>query len=258
MKNKKNEMSVLNRRASSACLDMSLGTARGQRASCSEVGWPKKMSVDFWGKATRQTTKIFARFSALLLALLAGMRRGQGEFCFPRRKKEKEKRREREEKEKERRKRKRRKREREREKEKEKKKRKRRKRERGEREEKERSSDGERICSGSSDDTVRVWEVSSGKRMQTLKGHSWHVNAVSWSSDDSRICSGGRDKTVRVWEVSSGKCMHTFKGHSFGVKAVSWSSDDSRICSGSLTRQCECGRCRVASASKHLRDTPIV
>jgi len=71
------------------------------------------------------------------------------------------------------------------------------------------SSDGSRICSGSDDRTVRVWEVSSGDCIRTLKGHSSWVNAVAWSSDGSRICSGSDDKTVRVWEVSSGQCVHT-------------------------------------------------
>jgi len=34
------------------------------------------------------------------------------------------------------------------------------------------SIDGSRICSGSADHTVRVWEVSSGECIRTLKGHS--------------------------------------------------------------------------------------
>jgi len=56
---------------------------------------------------------------------------------------------------------------------------------------------------------VRVWDVSSGKCMRTLEGHSFGVKAVLWSSDDSRICSGSNDNTVRVWDVSSGECLWT-------------------------------------------------
>jgi len=81
------------------------------------------------------------------------------------------------------------------------------------------SSDGTRICSGSYDKTVQVWEVSSGECMQTLEGHSSGVNAVSWSRDDSRICSGD-DTAVRVWEVSSGKCVQTLEGHRGGESDV--------------------------------------
>jgi len=88
------------------------------------------------------------------------------------------------------------------------------------------SSDGSRVCSGSSDKTVRVWEVSSGECIRTLEEPS----SVSWSSDGSRICSCSHDGKVRVWEVSSGQCIRRLKGH-YPVDAVFWSSDGSRICS---------------------------
>jgi len=77
-----------------------------------------------------------------------------------------------------------------------------------------------------------VVEVSSGKCIRTLEGHSQRVNAVSWSADGTRICSGSDDNTVRVGEVSSGECIQTL-AHSEVVNAVSWSSDGTRICSGS-------------------------
>jgi len=89
---------------------------------------------------------------------------------------------------------------------------------------------------------VRVWEVSSGTCLLTLKGHSCDVAAVSWSSDGSRICSGSDDCTVRVWEVSSGKSMQTIEGHSSYVTAVSWSSDGERICSWGGDHSASVGR----------------
>jgi len=106
------------------------------------------------------------------------------------------------------------------------------------------SSDANRICSGSSDTTLRVWDVSSGECIRILEGHSSFVRAVSWSSDGNRICSGSDDKTVRVWEVSGGQCIRTLYGHpscDCGAVAV-------------MIRRCECGKSRVGNA---LKDTPL-
>ena len=37
------------------------------------------------------------------------------------------------------------------------------------------SADGEYLASGSSDNTIRVWRVSSGERIKTLRGHTSFV-----------------------------------------------------------------------------------
>src|SRR5436309_15525764 len=43
------------------------------------------------------------------------------------------------------------------------------------------SGDGRRLASGSLDNTVRVWEVGTGKAERVLEGHTGPVNSVAWS-----------------------------------------------------------------------------
>ena len=96
------------------------------------------------------------------------------------------------------------------------------------------SPDSSKIVSGSLDDTVRIWEASSGRLLRTLTGgNTSQVLSVSWSPDGRKIVSGSKDDTVRIWEASSGRLLHTLTGHTGNVLSVSWSPDGSKIVSGS-------------------------
>ncbi len=90
------------------------------------------------------------------------------------------------------------------------------------------SPDGYFALSGSFDETLRLWEVSSARCIRTFEGHMDYVLSVSFSPDGQFALSGSRcndTKALRLWEVASGKCLRTFEGHTGAVKSVSWSPD---------------------------------
>lgn len=64
--------------------------------------------------------------------------------------------------------------------------------------------DGGRAVSGSSDKTLRVWDLKSGQAVRTLNGHTGSVNAVALTPDGLRAVLGSDDETVRVWDLESG------------------------------------------------------
>jgi serine/threonine protein kinase len=98
------------------------------------------------------------------------------------------------------------------------------------------SPDGRRIASGSSDETVQVWDATNGSNIYTYSGHSNLVEAVAWSPDSKRIASASWDNTVQVWNAADGKNVYTYKGHSNYVVSVVWSPDSKRIASGSFDK----------------------
>ena len=62
------------------------------------------------------------------------------------------------------------------------------------------SPDGQRIISGSSDDTVRMWDAATGRQIGApLTGHTDIVTGVAFSPDGQRIASASADNTVRLW-----------------------------------------------------------
>ena len=64
------------------------------------------------------------------------------------------------------------------------------------------SADGTKVASGSNDNTVKLWDVTSGECLRTLEGHSSTVFSVSFSPDGTKVASGSDDKTIKIWEDS--------------------------------------------------------
>lgn len=62
------------------------------------------------------------------------------------------------------------------------------------------SPNGKLLVSGSSDETVRLWNVDTGHLLHTSEGHTGPVSAVAFSADGKAFWSGGNeDATIRSW-----------------------------------------------------------
>ena len=95
------------------------------------------------------------------------------------------------------------------------------------------SPDGKVLATGSEDNTIKLWEVNTGKMIDTLSGHSWSVVALAFSTDGEMLVSGSWDKTVKLWMVHTKKEIMTLFGHVDSVSAVAVSPDAQLIASGS-------------------------
>jgi WD40 repeat protein len=60
-----------------------------------------------------------------------------------------------------------------------------------------------RLASGADDNTIRLWDVTSGAETARLEGHSGWVAALCLLPD-GRLASGAGDDTIRLWDVTSG------------------------------------------------------
>ncbi|MEO9483182.1 MAG: caspase family protein [Ekhidna sp.] len=85
------------------------------------------------------------------------------------------------------------------------------------------SPDGRIVASCSEDNTVKLWEIATGKEMQTLSGHSKAVNDIVFSPDSRTLISVGDDRKVIIWNVDTGEKIKTIAEHKNKVLSVDYS-----------------------------------
>jgi WD40 repeat protein len=89
-----------------------------------------------------------------------------------------------------------------------------------------------RIVSGSSDNTIKVWNRNLNTVDAELKGHTNTVFALA-VLPDGRIVSGSSDNTIKVWNRNLNTVDAELKGHTNTVFALAV-LPDGRIVSGSM------------------------
>jgi WD40 repeat protein len=75
-------------------------------------------------------------------------------------------------------------------------------------------NDNRFIISGSSDKTLKLWNLITGKCVRTFQGHINSVTSVDISNDDKFVISAesGDYDSLKLWNLSTGKCVRNFTG----------------------------------------------
>lgn len=94
------------------------------------------------------------------------------------------------------------------------------------------SPDGQYALSGSSDGTLKYFNLTDGKCLRTFIGHTEAVNSVAISPDGLYALSGGKDGLIKYWRISDGICIKSVTSHRDYVNSVCFSPDGEYALSG--------------------------
>ncbi|MGK7874389.1 MAG: hypothetical protein AB4426_14070 [Xenococcaceae cyanobacterium] len=93
-------------------------------------------------------------------------------------------------------------------------------------------SDRQILASGSFDNTIKIWNLNTGKLLNTLTGDSI-INAIAISPDGKNLVSGSDDNTIKIWNLDTGELLRTLTGHSNCISSVTINPDGKTLASSS-------------------------
>jgi uncharacterized protein with WD repeat len=85
------------------------------------------------------------------------------------------------------------------------------------------SSDGQRLASGSWDQTVRLWNVPTGQQLSTVGSKMKEVQALAFSRDGDWLATENSSNTVTLWDARTGREIRTLPSNRpLGVLGSNW------------------------------------
>ncbi len=93
--------------------------------------------------------------------------------------------------------------------------------------------DSKQAVFASSDETLQLWDLETGKKVSTLIGHRNSVYAVAITPDGKQAVSASWDNTLKLWDLATGSGLATLTGHRDWVRAVAITPDGKQAVSAS-------------------------
>lgn len=120
------------------------------------------------------------------------------------------------------------------------------------------SPDDELLVSGSSDHTIKFWDLSQEICWTHLQVHAGWVTTVVFSPDDQLLASGSDDHVVKLWDPIAGNLRGTFEGHFGWVGTVVFSPDGQLLASDQVIAPSSFGTRSQKTAGARLRAIRIL
>ena len=75
------------------------------------------------------------------------------------------------------------------------------------------------------DNTLRIWDATTGKDLHTISGHNSQISDCFMSPDGTKIFTTFYDKTVKIWDAVSWRERQTLSGHTESLVGCAVSPD---------------------------------
>ncbi len=99
------------------------------------------------------------------------------------------------------------------------------------------SPDGKILAAAGDDHLIRFFDLTDGKLLHTLVGHSDWVRSLDFSPNGLTLASAGDDRKVRIWDVASAKQLRALPEHSVAIFNVAFSPDGKTVAAAGFEKQ---------------------
>ena len=96
------------------------------------------------------------------------------------------------------------------------------------------SADQTTIAVGTTSRLVRIYQVSNGEVLYTIKKHTDWVTAIEYSPDGVLLASADRNGGIFIWEAETAREFYTLRGPTESVNDLSWRADSNLLVTASL------------------------
>lgn len=96
------------------------------------------------------------------------------------------------------------------------------------------SPDGKTLASGSADNSIKLWDVATGKNISTLEeAAEYWVDSLAFSPNGKTLASGCGGNIIKLWNVATGKSTNLLdKVSEYASPEVVFSPDGKTLASG--------------------------
>ncbi len=95
---------------------------------------------------------------------------------------------------------------------------------------------GQRILTGSHDQTARLWNARTGEQLLVLGGHTGMITSVGFSPDGGLALTTSNDGTARLWDSQTGALRWVLKGHTDRIDMGAFSPLGDRVVTAASDR----------------------
>ncbi|KKL99828.1 hypothetical protein LCGC14_1810520, partial [marine sediment metagenome] len=99
------------------------------------------------------------------------------------------------------------------------------------------SPDCKFVITGSTDNTVRIWDLTSGKMLNIIPSQTYGRIILTITQDGKFLVSSALKNRINVFELTTGKVIRQFSGHDNHINRLLLTNDGNRLISASQDKE---------------------